>query len=274
MTLHRQHAAWLLGLEGAALLRHVAGDDLGDGFLVDRLAEVRRIVDAIDDQPLVDIGDIGVREGYAIWATTYDHEDNPLFGPDETIVRPLLDALPIGRVVDVACGTGRHAAHLASRGHDVVGFDLSPEMLAHASVPRGQADLRALPLSDDSVDAAIVTLALTYLPALEPAFAELARVVRPGGTIITSDIHLLSLYFGGVSHADGRRMPASRFFASDYIRAITAAELDIVSCHEPRWGGTEGDGAGGPLAQEWCPAASTAAYRDTPAAIVWELSVR
>jgi SAM-dependent methyltransferase len=272
MTLHRQHAAWLLGLEGVALLRHGAGDHPADGFLDERLAEVRRIVDAIDDRPLVDIGDIGVRDGYAIWASTYDGEDNPLFGPDEAVVRPLLDALPIGLVADVACGTGRHAAHLVQRGHDVVGFDLSPEMLAHASMPRGQADLRALPLRTSSVDAAVVTLALTYLPALEPAFAELARVVRPGGTIITSDIHVLSLYLGGVSHADGRRMPATRFFASDYVRAITAAGLDIVSCHEPRWGVV--DGEGGPGAQEWCPAASAAAYRDTPAAMVWELRVR
>jgi len=56
-----------------------------------------------------------------------------------------------------------------------------------------------LPLRDGSVDAAVCTLALTYLPRLEPALAELARVVRPGGTIITSDIHVLSLYLGGVS---------------------------------------------------------------------------
>lgn len=270
MTLHRQHAAWLLGLEGAALLRHTAGDDLGADALDARLAEVRRIVDEIDaEAPLVDIGDIGVREGYAIWAASYDGESNPLFGPDDAAVRPLLDGLPIGRVLDAACGTGRHADYLAALGHDVVGIDLSAEMLACASVPRGQADLRALPLRNASVDAAICTLALTYLPRLEPALAELARVVRPGGTIITSDIHVLSLYLGGVSHAGGRRMPATRFLASDYVRAARASGLEIVDCLEPRWGPVEGEG--GPLAQAWCPDASAAAYRDTPAAIVWVL---
>jgi SAM-dependent methyltransferase len=273
VSLHRQHAAWLLGLEGIALLRHGAGDDVGGGFVESRLAEVRRIVDAIDDEtPLVDIGDISVREGYAIWAASYDGEDNPLFGPDQAAVRPLLDALAVGRIADVASGTGRHAAYLAERGHDVVAFDLSAEMLGHGSGRRVQADLRCLPLPDDSVDAAICTLALTHLPNLGPAFAEMARVVRQGGTIVTSDIHVLSLYLGGVAHADGRRMPATRYFASDYVRGAVAAGLEIVTCLEPRWGVVKG--GGGPLAQQWCAAASAAAYRDTPAAIVWSFRVR
>jgi SAM-dependent methyltransferase len=230
-------------------------------------------VDAIDEAaPLVDIGDISAVEGYAIWAGSYDGETNPLFGPDESAVRPLLDTLPIGRLADVACGTGRHASYLAERGHQVIGFDVSAEMLAHATGPRVRADLRALPLPHDSVDAVVCTLALTYLPTLEPALAELARVVRPGGFIITSDIHVLSLYLGGVSHANGNRMPATRYFASDYVRAAKAAGLEIVACHEPRWGNV--DGAGGPLAQQWCAPASAAAYRDTPAAIVWKFLVR
>lgn len=273
MRLHRQHAAWLLGLEGIALLRDGAGDDLGGGFVEARLAEVRRIVDAIDDDmPLIEVGDISLREGYAIWASSYDGEENPLFRPDEIGVRPLLDALPVGRVADVASGTGRHAAYLAERGHEVVAFDVSAEMLAHGSGRRVQADLRSLPLPDDSVDAAICILALTHLPELGLAFAELARVVRSGGTIITSDIHVLSLYLGGVARADGRRMPAARYFASDYVRAAVAAGLEIVTCLEPRWGVV--DGQGGPLARQWCAAASAAAYRDTPAAIVWSFRVR
>ena len=81
MGLHRQHAAWLLGLEGVALLRYGAGDDLGRSFLDERLVEVERIAGSIDhEEPLIDIGDISVRDGYARWAESYDHEDNPLFG--------------------------------------------------------------------------------------------------------------------------------------------------------------------------------------------------
>ncbi len=254
------------------MLRHHAGDHVVDGFLEARLAEVQRVVRAIDHEaPPVDVGDISVRDGYAIWATSYDTEENPLFGPEEAAVRALLDSLPVGIIADVACGTGRHAAYLARRGHRVVGFDLSSEMLARATVPSAQADLRALPLLDNAVDAAICTLALTYVPSLTPALRELARVVRPGGSVITSDIHVMSLYLGGVSSADGKRLPATRYLASDYIDAAHAAGLTVVSCHEPRWRAV--DGEGGPLAQQWCPDASAAAYHDTPAAIVWRFAV-
>ena len=121
------------------------------------------------------------------------------------------------------------------------------------------------------VDAAVCTLALTHLPDLGAALGELARVVQAGGTIVTSDIHVLSLYLGGVAYADGRRMPASRYFASDYVRAALRAGVEIETCLEPRWGTIEG--GGGPLAQTWCPAAAAAAYGDTPAAIVWAFRV-
>jgi SAM-dependent methyltransferase len=273
MGLHRQHAAWLLGLEGIALLRYGAGDDLGRDFLDERLVEVEGIVASIDHrEPLIDIGDISVRDGYARWAESYDEEDNPLFRPEEGVVRRLLDGIPAGRVADVACGTGRHARYLTGRGHEVVGFDLSAAMLSRAPGQRAQADLLDLPLADKCVDAALCTLALTYIPDLASAFTEMARVVRPGGMIITSDIHVMSLYLGGVSKVDGRRMPAMRYFASDYVQAAKFAGLEILTCHEPRWGVTEGEG--GPLAQHWCPKASAAAYRDTPAAIVWSFRVR
>ena len=39
------------------------------------------------------------------------------------IVSPLLDAIPLGRVLDAGCGTGRHARHLRSLGHEVIGVD-------------------------------------------------------------------------------------------------------------------------------------------------------
>ena len=261
MGLHRQHAAWLLGLEGLTLLRYGAGDDVGDGFLDARLDEVRRIVDAVDhEMPLVDIGSISVRDGYAIWATTYDGADNPLFEPEVAAIRPLLDALPIGRIADVASGTGRHAAHLAERGHEVIAFDLSPEMLAHGPV------LGCRPTSDPSP---------CPTPASTPPCARSPWPTSPTSTPRS----------GSSPGWSGRAAPSSRATSTccrstsagsrvrtasgcpPPSRAAHAAGLEIVTCLEPRWPVMEG--GGGPLAQAWCPAATAAAYRDVPAAIVW-----
>jgi hypothetical protein len=67
---YRHPAAWVLGLEGVALLRAHAGDDLGgEAFVAARLAEIRRILAAVDagEPELVadeELGGIGVAEGY------------------------------------------------------------------------------------------------------------------------------------------------------------------------------------------------------------------
>ena len=287
VTTYQRAAAWLLGLEGVALLRSHAGDPLGGKAFVDaRLAEIRRIVTSLDEPALAadaELPDLDLATGYKDWASTYDTGWNPLLGVEESVVHPILKTWPKGTaVLDAACGTGRHAAVLAKQGCKVIAVDLSTAMLNVArSKLKKKADLRLgdllhLPLEVADVDAAVCSLALTYLTDLRPVLTELRRVLRPGGQLVLSDIHWVSLYLGGVSQAqdeDGNWgvMPASRFLASDYVNAAVGAGFEILGCWEPRWGVVEGEG--GPLAQEWCPEAAAAAYQDTPAAIVWHLRV-
>lgn len=273
--------AWLLGLEGVALLRAHAGDDgLDEAFVKARLAEIRAMLAAHDSSPLgeaMELGRVSTVEGYRSWADSYDAGSNPLIQVEEPLVRAILDGIPAGRALDAGCGTGRHAAHLASRGHRVLGVDSSADMLAHArtQVPQAElliGDLGRLPAADGQFDLVVCGLALAHVPDLVAVFAELVRVLRPGGHLVTSDIHVASLYLGGVATAsgpDGRpaMMPASRWLASDYLCAALGLGLRVLACAEPRW--PDIPGAGGPLAQQWCPDAAQAAYTAAPAAIVW-----
>lgn len=100
-------------------------------------------------------------------------------------------ALPPGSlVIDLACGTGDFCRDLARGGHRSIGFDLSFGMLAHARTDAAlvQADILRLPLPDASVDGATCGFALRNLVELQAFFAELARVVRPGGRIGLLDV--------------------------------------------------------------------------------------
>jgi SAM-dependent methyltransferase len=275
---------FLVGLIGLALLRSRV-TDLGEKAFCDaRIAELRRILEHWDDPSLQaeqHWRDAPACEGYAVWASTYDTDYNPLIDLDNAALRPIVDRYRPGRALDAACGTGRWAAYLAQQGHVVVGVDQSAEMLevAHTKLPPvelQQGELEALPLPDASMDLVLCSLALTHLTDLAPAFREFARVTRPGGAAVISNIHHLSLPLGGaiqMCSATGQpiRLPASLFLPTDYITAALAAGFEIRTCAEVRWSDLSA-GHGGPTAQAWCPEAARCAYVGTPALMVLEVT--
>jgi len=184
----------LLGVEGGALLRRVVDGD--DDFVAERVAAIRRLAELVEGgrSKAVAVPELDVEDGYAAWAPIYDEMPNALIRAEQPLVDEALAEVRAGRALDAACGTGRHAARLVASGHRTVGVDRSAAMLAIARRKVPQADFRIgdltrLPLEDGSVDVAVCALALTHLPDPEPAIAELARVVRPDGTIVLADAH-------------------------------------------------------------------------------------
>jgi ubiquinone/menaquinone biosynthesis C-methylase UbiE len=106
----------------------------------------------------------------------------------------LCDAAGIGpgqRVLDVACGTGivtRTAADLVAPGGTVAGVDLNEAMLTVArrvvpGVELHRGDAGKLPFDDGSFDTVVSQMALMFFSARAEAVQEMARVVRPGGTV-------------------------------------------------------------------------------------------
>lgn len=96
---------------------------------------------------------------------------------------------PGARVFDLACGTGDLCRELRRRGYLAVGFDFSHGMLASArtDAPLVQADVLRLPVRDGSADGVTCGFALRNVVSLPALFAELGRVVRPGGAIALLD---------------------------------------------------------------------------------------
>lgn len=106
---------------------------------------------------------------------------------DRALLDALLEQAGTGPVADLGCGPGHVAGYLAQRSATVIGLDLSPAMCAAARSRIGPvvaaADLAALPLAAGSLSALVCWYALIHLDADQraAAYAEFARVLRPGG---------------------------------------------------------------------------------------------
>jgi ubiquinone/menaquinone biosynthesis C-methylase UbiE len=301
-AIYQHPLAYLLGLEGIALLRAFSGVYDRD-FTVARLREIQALLDSGEELGEgVEAGPMTTSEGYARWAELYDDPGNQLVDLEQPVVREILDGLPLGVALDAACGTGRHTAYVASLGHEVIGVDTSAEMLTRAreKVPGGtfyEADLHDLPLADDSVDVVVCALALSHVPDLAPAFAEFVRVLRRGGHLVLSDSRGLIGDIGlplvktGPDGSFGY-MPVWSRLVSDYLAAALPLGLQVRRCEEPRRpsplvddDGTDlYDGSPPPshvpgeppniwALHRFCPAATNAAWRGNPAAIIWHFQL-
>ncbi len=133
---------------------------------------------------------VSAGEAYGIWAGTWDCTPTPVVALEQRVLLPWIEGLRPRRAIDVGCGTGRWTSPLAA-----IGIDLSPAMLAVAAGKPGlrgrlsAADATALPIGNACADLVVCTLTLGHVPDPLAALRELARILKPGGTLILTDFH-------------------------------------------------------------------------------------
>lgn len=196
----------------------------------------------------------------------------------------LLPSSP-GRILEVGAGAAQCSRWLASRGEDVVATDISSGMLAEArrmneetgiEVPLIRADIRHLPFAEESFDTVFTSFgAIGFLPDLEEAFTEVARVLAPGGRWIYAathpfswplpdspyleDLRVIRPYRSGevYTESEGGQVCYAEYAhtISDHIGALLGAGLRITGVLEPAWpAGNESTwGAWGPERGAYLP---------------------
>lgn len=134
------------------------------------------------------------RAGYDVTAAAYAEQfhhhlrNKPL---DRAALAGFAGLVGRGVVADIGCGTGATTAMLHDFGLDVLGIDLSPNMIAEARRLNPALEFRvgsmtALDLDDASVDAVCAWYSIIHVPddSLPQAFSEFTRVLRPGGNAL------------------------------------------------------------------------------------------
>jgi SAM-dependent methyltransferase len=110
--------------------------------------------------------------------------------PRHDLVATVLSYIPLDtrRVLDVGSGRGQYLAALKGMQHTGIGVDLSQGMAEEAGASTGQptvvGDALALPIGDDTVDAALALHLLNHLADPVQGLTECRRVTRPGGVVI------------------------------------------------------------------------------------------
>jgi SAM-dependent methyltransferase len=136
-----------------------------------------------------------MQTSFDFWEKKY-HEMSSRGGEPHDLVVALAQYLkPASTILELGCGDGRDALHLAGLHHRVIACDFSDAALSQFSeaaarrrVEQRLMDVAILPYSfpDESFDAVYARLSLHYFPAAVTVqiFAEIARVLRPGGSFL------------------------------------------------------------------------------------------
>ena len=194
-----------------------------------------------DDQRVV-----STREGYDRWAEVYDDEANPLVIIEGPEVKRALGAVRDLAILDVGCGTGRHAVALGSAGARVTGVDFSSGMLDKARAKPGGSAVRfihqdaagPLPFETGSFDRVISCLVVDHVQDLGAFFGELRRVCRDDGFIVISVMHPAMMLKGVQARFTDPRSGqevrpqsvANRI--SDYVMGVLSAGLRVIELSE------------------------------------------
>lgn len=168
-----------------------------------------------------------VQDFFAARAADWDNRF-PDDGPAYEAAVADMGLRPGDRVLDAGCGTGRAlpALRAAVGGVGVVvGADLTPAML-EAAVRAGRdrdgrlllADVAALPLRSESLDAVFAAGLVAHLPNPAENLRELARAVRPGGTLAL--FHPIGR--AALAARQGRRLTPEDLRAEPNLRPLLA----------------------------------------------------
>jgi len=141
---------------------------------------------------LLNIGDEAVRHAVGL---PFSDPNCGRFLVELGTLLALLPAPPI-RILDLGCGTGWTSRFFAQRGHDVLGIDICPDMIAHAKRQAARDDLANLNFLicdyeelafDGDFDAAVFFGALHHAVDPELALRRVCAALKPGGICLTCE---------------------------------------------------------------------------------------
>ncbi len=186
-------------------------------------------------------GDALWEQHAAWWQAEYTDGADPEY---EEQILPLVESFLHGarRVLDVGCGEGQVTRRIAGLGVEAIGLDPTEAQIraAHRRGSRARfirARSEQLPCPSASFDAVVLCLALEHVDPFEPAIAEVARVLQPGGLFLLLLVHpfLQAPGSGWVQdlHSDDHFWRIGSYLQDDVAVDEVAPGVDLEFAHRP-----------------------------------------
>jgi ubiquinone/menaquinone biosynthesis C-methylase UbiE len=187
-----------------------------------------------------------VRDGYDRWAAVYDHDANPLQALEEPVIRHAIGDVRGLNVLDLGCGTGRHALWLAAGGATVMAVDFSEGMLDEARRKPGAECVRfichdvhePLPFDEGQFQLVVSGLVIEHVRDLDAYFADINRVLKQNGRAVVSGMHPAMFLLGSQARftdpATGELIQPGSIAHSigEFVMAANCAGLRLIAIDE------------------------------------------
>lgn len=186
---------------------------------------------------------MNVQQAYNLWAQQYDTNVNRTRDLEAVSLRTVLQNLQ-GAVLEVGCGTGKNSVWLAQKVRQLLGVDLSPEMLAQAKLkvdcPHasfGLADItNEWTFTTQTFDCVVFSLVLEHVEDLRFVFGEARKKCNPGAWMYVGELHPFKQYLGTKARfdtADGRtEVTCFQHHISDFVSAASASGFQLIQLKE------------------------------------------
>jgi ubiquinone/menaquinone biosynthesis C-methylase UbiE len=186
-----------------------------------------------------------VQQAYNKWSEQYDTNYNRTRDLEAIALRETLLHLSEAAILEIGCGTGKNSEWFIEKGSQLVGIDLSPEMLAKAKekVPSEnaifiQADINQewLFAPDHSFDLVSFSLVLEHIENLDNIFKQAAKKLRPGGMVYVGELHPFKQYAGSKARFETESglqvVDCFTHHVSDFAQAAKRNALQLVDLTE------------------------------------------
>jgi phosphatidylethanolamine/phosphatidyl-N-methylethanolamine N-methyltransferase len=186
------------------------------------------------------IDEVAVRDAYRRWAPVYDYTFGRIAEQGRHSAVEVINNAPQGRVLEVGVGTGLSLPDY-TRHLEIVGIDLSPEMLEKARervdseglknvTGLHEMDAADLRFPDNSFDTVVAMFVMTVVPDPERVMRELARVTKPAGEVLL--VNHFSQRHGMRGWVERRMAPFAEHIGwrpvFDLSRVMVSESLELV----------------------------------------------